>query len=85
MPRYNIYIRNEDEAKWKAIENKPEWLHEHLNPKELHFTRYTKEPKSPDIEMELIAKSISIPNKVANRKLCQHAQVKGECLVKGCK
>lgn len=31
MPSYHIWIRKEDEAKWKAIENKPEWLHEHLN------------------------------------------------------
>lgn len=31
MPRVNIYIRNEDEAKWQAIADKPEWLHEHLN------------------------------------------------------
>lgn len=26
-----LYIRNEDEAKWKAIENKSEWLHYHLS------------------------------------------------------
>ena len=31
MPRVNIYIRKEDEDKWNAIANKPEWLHEHLN------------------------------------------------------
>lgn len=27
MPRVNIYIRKEDEAKWKAIENRADWLH----------------------------------------------------------
>ncbi len=27
MPQVTIYIRNEDYDKWKAIENKPEWLH----------------------------------------------------------
>lgn len=26
-----IYIRQADYDKWAAIENKPEWLHEHLN------------------------------------------------------
>lgn len=31
MPDVHIWIRKEDEAKWKAIANKPEWLHEHLN------------------------------------------------------
>lgn len=30
MPRVDIWIRKEDEEKWLAIENKPEWLHEHL-------------------------------------------------------
>lgn len=30
MPRVNIYIRNEDEAKWKSIADKPAWLHEHI-------------------------------------------------------
>lgn len=31
--RVNIYIKKEDRAKWDAIGNVPEWLHEHLNPK----------------------------------------------------
>lgn len=31
MPKVTIWIRNEDEAKWKAIENKPAWLHIALN------------------------------------------------------
>mgnify|MGYP001594439690 CR=1 FL=1 len=31
MPHVNIWIRKEDEEKWKAIENKPEWLHLVIN------------------------------------------------------
>lgn len=31
MPKVTIWIRNEDYDKWKAIDNKPAWLHEHLN------------------------------------------------------
>lgn len=31
MPSHHIWIRKEDEAKWRAIADKPEWLHEHLN------------------------------------------------------
>lgn len=27
MPRVNIYIRNEDWETWKAIEDKPDFLH----------------------------------------------------------
>lgn len=30
MPKVTIWIRKEDEAKWQAIADKPEWLHEHL-------------------------------------------------------
>lgn len=35
MPRVNIYIRNEDYDKWKAIEGKPEWLHGQITGEEL--------------------------------------------------
>lgn len=31
MPRYNIWIRDEDVASWLAIKDRPQWLHEHLN------------------------------------------------------
>lgn len=31
MPRVDIWIRKEDWQKWQSIKNKPEWLHEHLN------------------------------------------------------
>lgn len=31
MPRYNIWIREEDVTKWQAIQDRPQWLHEHLN------------------------------------------------------
>lgn len=31
MPKYTIYIKNDDDAKWQAIADKPEWLHVALN------------------------------------------------------
>lgn len=31
MPRKDIWVRKEDLEKWNAIENKPRWLHGHLN------------------------------------------------------
>lgn len=34
MPKVTIWIRKEDEAKWKAIPHKPNWLHEHINASE---------------------------------------------------
>lgn len=39
MPSYHIWIRKEDEAKWKAIENKPEWLRVHLNADPILITK----------------------------------------------
>lgn len=30
MPRFNIYIRNEDLVLWEAILDRPEWLHQQL-------------------------------------------------------
>jgi hypothetical protein len=29
--RVNVYIRQEDEELWAALENKSEWIHEQLN------------------------------------------------------
>lgn len=31
MPGIHIWIRKEDLPKWKAIEDKPKWLHEKIN------------------------------------------------------
>lgn len=31
MPKYTIYIKNEDDPKWQAIADKPEWLQVALN------------------------------------------------------
>lgn len=31
MPRVTQYIRDEDINKWNQIENKSQWIHEHLN------------------------------------------------------
>jgi hypothetical protein len=31
MPKVTIWVRNEDYPKWQAIEDKPEWLHDHIN------------------------------------------------------
>ena len=30
--RITIYIKQADRAKWDAIKDKPEWLHDKLNP-----------------------------------------------------
>lgn len=39
MPDAHIWIRKEDEKKWKAIGDKPRWLHEHLNSQQRSMLR----------------------------------------------
>lgn len=31
MPTLSVFIRVEDVPKWKALANKSQWLHDHLN------------------------------------------------------
>lgn len=33
MPQRSVYIREEDDIKWQALENKAQWVHDHLNKK----------------------------------------------------
>lgn len=33
--KVTIWIQKEDREKWDAIQDKPKWLHEHLNPEPL--------------------------------------------------
>ena len=47
MPKVTIWIRESDYATWKAIENKPEWLHTALNalkPKQYTAEDFTTDP-----------------------------------------
>lgn len=71
--RVNVYIRKEDEAKWNAIEDIPEWIHRNIN-----GTRHGLENGKP------VIRNIS-NGSVARRNLCEHYQPKGKCMVKGCK
>jgi hypothetical protein len=36
MPRVNIYIRNEDWEAWQSIEDKPEFIHDAIQLKEMY-------------------------------------------------
>lgn len=31
MPQVTVYVREDDLDKWKSIDKKSEWLHNHLN------------------------------------------------------
>ncbi len=86
-----IWIRKEDEEKWGAIENKPEWLHEHLNDGWKQDAKLSDKLLKGDVLREriepeiMIAEHPALPKEWVGKKLCEHYQPKGKCLVKGCK
>lgn len=67
MPQVTVYIRNDDLEKWKAIEKKSEWLHNHLHTaitnleKDLEST--TKNPKKLKKDIEKLRKEVDKPFK----------------------
>lgn len=74
MPRVNIYIRKDDEEKWKAIGNKPEWLHEHL--------------RSNLFGIGVQVNSFSTHSRLDTGSCPSHGTelgTNGKCLQKGCK
>ena len=66
--RVNIFIRKEDEHLWKAINDKPSWLHEKLNESNGGVYTHTKKDKAE------IKKALP-----KNDMLCEHGREKGEC------
>ncbi len=85
MPKVTIWIRNEDEAKWKAIENKPEWLHCALNP-DLAFEGLKDIIADDGVAVSKMGKIFRTNfDGTYKEEVCQHYQPKGKCLVKGCK
>jgi len=83
MPQVTVYIRKEDLALWKAVKEKSEWMHRHLNYTPLKYIdKQVELPKnlplsaSPDgLKAIALGKSYSF---------CKHDQVKGMCK-KGCR
>ena len=82
MPRFNIYIRNDDLDAWNAIENKPAWIHANLmesssmveqrivNPKVLGSS--PSSPAKPDT-----IKQMATDDK--DYKLCKHGAYPAFC------
>lgn len=69
MPKVTIWIREEDYPQWKAIENKPEWLHERLKSKtispEVIYMPHEVPAKYPDAPAVLGYKDYqSIPDEL---------------------
>lgn len=99
MPNRTIYIRKDDIDKWDAIESKPEWLHEQLN--HIEGNLYSNEgiaaigeqfynlgTKSPIFNgagfVQIRTNGRSVPETL-KQDYCEHYQLKGTCMVKGCK
>lgn len=72
-----VYFREEDVAAWEAIDNKAEWLHQHLQP----FVG------TDPILVPPVAKKI--PKESTGKDFCPEGhsspRQNGKCMVKGCK
>jgi hypothetical protein len=45
MPRVTIWIREKDFATWQAIDDKPKWLHKHLNQIKAEYSVTTEQTR----------------------------------------
>lgn len=77
MPQANVWIREEDWEVWKAIPDRPKWLHGQLE----HYSETaTRKVKLPQLD-----KPITVPS---NRGTCKNGHVTDEwgyCLARECK
>lgn len=86
--RVNIYIRKEDEEKWKALPNKAEWLSYHLNNPVKYSYKLSKANESvatslpPPPQSNIIKQSNPVGRnefKFLNDTTCPHGYAKGMC------
>ena len=85
MPQVTVYIRQEDLEKWQQIQKKSEFLHEALST----GLRAWKQVENvgdlpPRIKTKQDAEKAVKPETVT-KGLCEHGQLKGQCLVPKCK
>lgn len=92
MPSYHIWIKKEDDEKWRAIDDRPKWISERLNEPEKFALRIIppvtfKEKMKPSMKFVGTDENpTKAYNSVASQlSQCPHYQPKGQCLVKGCK
>lgn len=81
MPQVTVYIRKEDLEKWEAVEKKAEFIHLSLNQKPINSLVERAVDLGVAIEKHTSKKVV----KKHAEALCEHFQVKGYCLQKGCK
>ena len=79
MPKVTVYIRNEDYALWREIEEKTEFIHQALG-----------SPRTSDEKITIVPSDFknSKITRLDNGTCTLHGMpltVYGKCLVKGCK
>jgi len=84
--KFTVYLSEEDAAKWEAIEDKVEWLHERLNELQLKVVPPVMFPNEMKPSMKFVGTE-ETPTAAYNSVVsqCLHYQPKGQCMVKGCK
>jgi len=71
--RHNIYIKEEDESLWGALENKSEWVHLNLHKKNTPSVYTQQPPKNKTIH------TLDIPGLVKGSEFKPKKKL-GECL-----
>ncbi|MBA3758882.1 hypothetical protein H0X10_04640 [Candidatus Saccharibacteria bacterium] len=84
------YVRDEaDLAKWKSIDNKTQWLHDHLNRKKIKAHESSTESVLPVIEKDTKIHKAKHDVVANNTAICKihgtNLSDYGYCLQKGCK
>lgn len=79
MPKVTVYIRNEDYALWRAIEEKSEFIHQALGSPQTSNEKVTIVPA--DFKNSKITRLDNGSCKIHLMPLT----VYGKCLVRGCK
>jgi hypothetical protein len=94
MPNRTQYIRNEDVAAWDALDNKSQWIHEHLQAykPDLYLVPPKVARKHPEL-VKQVEKALE-PHVKATRvekemTLCKNGHAipvgRSKCLGRGCK
>lgn len=90
MPKQTVYVRDEDLAKWQALENKSTVIHNLLNGNTTTVFGLDEKPAKDKVAIDdILGVSVTLPAERAANGLCKVHGVpldsRGKCLQKGCK
>lgn len=85
MPQVTVYVRNEDLAKWKALEKKSEFIHNALNPPEgLGYAKLLNSTKVDNVGKflkNIDSKPGNAPKKLDLNKMADEVLTKYWCMM----